>query len=170
MQLGIAERQVRTTAMAVEEARGQGRSACITSGKLQPQDSGSQRQKAIEVLSQDVYLQWFVLLADNKIQNWARALRADLVCPPWVPRHRRRARFRNVGIRYRAWEGRPQISLERDRFFVLANHRLSGTIGLLITCQNCLPSCGGTRRPDRRYQKLRVPGTAPSDSVQYEHE
>src|ERR1700674_5373069 len=33
-------------------------------------------------------------------------------------------------------QGRSQIRVERDRFFVQANHRLGGTIGLLINGQN----------------------------------
>src|ERR1700682_3936168 len=33
-------------------------------------------------------------------------------------------------------QGRSQIRVERDRFFVQANHRLGGTIGVLINCQN----------------------------------
>src|ERR1700687_2089746 len=33
-------------------------------------------------------------------------------------------------------EGRSQIRVERDRFFVQANHRLDGTIGVLINCQD----------------------------------
>src|SRR5260370_11043382 len=36
----------------------------------------------------------------------------------------------------RAGRGTPQIRMERDRLFVQANHRLGGTIGLLINCQN----------------------------------
>src|SRR5712691_8267504 len=36
----------------------------------------------------------------------------------------------------RAGRGLPQIRMERDRLFVQANHRLGGTIGLLIDCQN----------------------------------
>src|ERR1700694_5940620 len=33
-------------------------------------------------------------------------------------------------------EGRSQIRVERDRFFVQANHRLRSTIGFLINCQD----------------------------------
>src|SRR6202165_3091713 len=33
-------------------------------------------------------------------------------------------------------QGRSQIRVERDRFFVQANHRLGSTIGVLINCQD----------------------------------
>src|ERR1700687_5566909 len=47
-------------------------------------------------------------------------------------------------------EGRSQVRVERDRFFVQANHRLGGTIGLLINGQNVfhLAEVFGVQRGD----------------------